>query len=45
MPWGTGTLLLETRARLAHVGITWRELPPLRVVDTVEHARAEGLLT
>jgi rSAM/selenodomain-associated transferase 1 len=45
MPWGTSRLLPETRARLAHVGVTWRELPFLRTVDTVEHARAERLLT
>ncbi len=45
MPWGTSRLLPETRARLAHVGVTWRELAPLRTVDTVEHARAERLLT
>ena len=38
-------LLPETRARLAHVGVAWRELPPLRAVDTMEHARAERLLT
>jgi glycosyltransferase A (GT-A) superfamily protein (DUF2064 family) len=45
MPWGTSRLLAETRARLAHVGVTWHELAPLRVVDTMEHARAERLLT
>ncbi|HEY7479240.1 MAG TPA: TIGR04282 family arsenosugar biosynthesis glycosyltransferase [Gemmatimonadales bacterium] len=45
MPWGTSRLLAETRARLAHVGAVWRELTPLRVVDTMEHARAERLLT
>lgn len=45
MPWGTGRLLAETRARLAHVGVAWRELPPLRAVETMEHARAERLLT
>ncbi len=45
MPWGTTRLLAETRARLAHVGVTWRELAPLREVDTMEHARAERLLT
>jgi rSAM/selenodomain-associated transferase 1 len=45
MPWGTSRLLPETRARLAHVGATWRELMALRVVDTMEHARAERLLT
>ena len=45
MPWGTSRLMSETRARLAHVGVTWRELAPLRVVDTMENARAERLLT
>jgi hypothetical protein len=45
MPWGTSRLLPETRARLAHVGITWRELASLRTVDTMESARAERLLT
>ena len=45
MPWGTGRVLAETRARLAHVGVVWRELPTLRDVDTAADARAEGLLT
>jgi hypothetical protein len=45
MPWGTSRLILETRARLAHVGATWHELASLRVVDTMEQARAERLLT
>jgi hypothetical protein len=27
------------------VGAAWRELTPLRVVETMEHARAERLLT
>ena len=45
MPWGTSRLLPETRARLAHVGVPWRELALLRSVYTVEHARAERLLT
>jgi rSAM/selenodomain-associated transferase 1 len=45
MPWGTDHLLAETRARLEHVGAAWRELAPLRAVDTLEHARAERLLT
>jgi glycosyltransferase A (GT-A) superfamily protein (DUF2064 family) len=45
MPWGSDRLLPETRARLAHVGAVWRELPPLTIVETVEHARAERLLT
>jgi hypothetical protein len=45
MPWGTSRLLDETRARLAHVGVTWHELAPLRAVESMEHARAERLLT
>ncbi len=45
MPWGTNRLLGETRARLAHVGVAWRELAPLREVDTIAQARAERLLT
>jgi hypothetical protein len=45
MPWGTARLLPETRARLSHVGAVWRELEPLTIVETAEHARAERLLT
>jgi glycosyltransferase A (GT-A) superfamily protein (DUF2064 family) len=45
IPWGSGRVLAETRARLAHVGVTWHELQPLTIVETVEHARAERLLT
>jgi uncharacterized protein len=45
MPWGSGRVLAETRARLAHVGVTWHELQPLTIVETAEHARAERLLT
>lgn len=45
MPWSTSAVLPETRARLARAGITWRELPTLRDVDTAADARAEGLLT
>ena len=45
MPWSTDQLLAETRARLEHVGVPWRELSPLRAVNTLEHARAERLLT
>ena len=45
MPWGTHRLLGETRLRLAHVGVGWRELAPLREVETIEQARAERLLT
>jgi uncharacterized protein len=45
MPWGTGHLLAEIRARLEHVGVVWHELTPLRAVVTLEDARAERLLT
>ena len=39
MPWGTSRLLAETRARLAHVGVAWHELAPLR---TVRHDRGRA---
>lgn len=45
MPWGSDRLLGETRARLEHVGVVWRELPPLTIVETLEDARVERLLT
>ena len=45
MPWDTNRVLPEIRARLAHVGVAWRELAPLLAVDTMEQARSEGLLT
>jgi glycosyltransferase A (GT-A) superfamily protein (DUF2064 family) len=45
MPWGSDRLLAETRTRLAHVGASWRELRSLTLVETIEHARAEWLLT
>ena len=45
MPWSTDRLLDATRARLAGTGVSWRELRVLRDVDTVEDARAEGLVT
>jgi rSAM/selenodomain-associated transferase 1 len=45
IPWGTERVLTETRARLAHLGLRWRELVTLRDVDTAVDARAEGLLT
>jgi uncharacterized protein len=45
MPWGTGTVLAETRARLTRSRLAWHELPTLRDVDTAADARAEGLLT
>lgn len=45
IPWGTERVLTETRARLARLGVRWRELVTLRDVDTAADARAEGLLT
>lgn len=45
IPWGTERVLTETRARLALLGVRWRELVTLRDVDTAADARAEGLLT
>ena len=45
MPWGSDRLLAETRTRLAHLGASWRELRSLTLVETIEHARAEWLLT
>jgi hypothetical protein len=45
MPWSTGRLLTETRARLSAAGLTWQELGTLRDVDTAADARSEGLLT
>jgi uncharacterized protein len=45
IPWGSARVLSETRARLAHAGCVWRELPALREVETAADARAEGLLT
>ena len=44
MPWSTGRVLGETRARLVHAKAPWHELVTLRDVDTAEDARAEGLL-
>jgi uncharacterized protein len=45
LPWGSDALLAETRTCLAHAGVAWRELRPLTIVETMEHARAERLLT
>lgn len=45
MPWSTDRLLTETRRRLAHAGVVWAELPPLRDVESAADARATGLLT
>lgn len=45
IPWGSGRVLSETRARLARAGRVWRELPTLRAVSTAADAHAEGLLT
>jgi glycosyltransferase A (GT-A) superfamily protein (DUF2064 family) len=45
IPGDSNGLLVETRTRLARMGVAWRELRPLTIVETVEHARAERLLT
>jgi rSAM/selenodomain-associated transferase 1 len=45
MPWSTSRVLGETRARLVRAKAPWHELVTLRDIDTVEDARAEGLLT
>jgi glycosyltransferase A (GT-A) superfamily protein (DUF2064 family) len=45
LPWGSDALLAEARTRLARLGVAWRELRPLTIVETMEHARAERLLT
>lgn len=44
MPWSTDGVLEATRARLRSLGLMWRELPPLRDVDTLDDAIAEGLV-
>lgn len=47
MTWSTHTVMAETRRRLAHHGLTWRELPPLWDVDRPEdlrRLRAAGLV-
>jgi glycosyltransferase A (GT-A) superfamily protein (DUF2064 family) len=44
LPWGSDALA-ATRTHLAHLGVAWRELRPLTIVETMEHARAERLLT
>jgi rSAM/selenodomain-associated transferase 1 len=36
VPWGTGEVLAATRARLARLGWSWRELAPVRDVDLPE---------
>jgi rSAM/selenodomain-associated transferase 1 len=45
LAWGTDGALADARARLTRLGLSWRELPPLRDVDTAADAHAEGLLT
>ena len=45
MSWGSDRVLGDTRARLAHAGRVWRELPMRSVVETAADARAAGLLT
>jgi rSAM/selenodomain-associated transferase 1 len=44
MAWSTPGVLAETRRRLAAAGVGWEELATLRDVDTVDDARAEGLV-
>jgi glycosyltransferase A (GT-A) superfamily protein (DUF2064 family) len=39
IPWGTGSVMEETRARLRHIGWTWRELETLWDVDRPEDYR------
>ena len=36
MPWGTGRVMAETRERLRHAGLRWRELTPSWDVDRPE---------
>ncbi len=36
MPWGSAGVAAETRARLAHLGLRWRELDALWDVDRPE---------
>jgi glycosyltransferase A (GT-A) superfamily protein (DUF2064 family) len=45
MPWNTDRLFTGTLERLSHIGTRWRELAPLQSVETMEHAKAERLLT
>ena len=47
IPWGTAAVMAETRQRLGHAGVLWKELPALWDVDRPEdYARLqrEGLL-
>jgi rSAM/selenodomain-associated transferase 1 len=44
MPWSTPGVLPATRARLAAAGVGWRELETRRDVDTLDDARAAGLV-
>ncbi len=46
MPWGTASVMAETRRRLTRLGLTWREPARLWDVDTVadlDRMRSEGL--
>jgi uncharacterized protein len=46
MPWSTVTVLAETRRRLTHLGLAWRELTRLwdvDVPDDLERLRRAGL--
>ena len=44
IPWGTATVLAQTRARIVGCGLRLRLLKPLRDVDTARDARALGFL-
>ena len=43
MTWGTDQVMAQTRQRLAHSGLTWRELPPLWDVDRPADLALYGL--
>ncbi len=45
IPWSTGDVAARTLDRCKALRLTVRQLPPLRDVDTVDDARALGLLT
>jgi rSAM/selenodomain-associated transferase 1 len=47
MEWGTTTVMAETRRRFAALGLSWRELDPLRDVDNpsdLDRLKRDGLL-
>jgi rSAM/selenodomain-associated transferase 1 len=44
MTWSTDTVMVETRTRLARIGLAWRELPPLWDLDRPEDLERLGTL-